>query len=134
MVIDTSAMLAILFDEPERRAFIAAIDRDATRLMSVASFVECSIVLDARHGADAIRDLDLFVARAAVDLVPVDVDQAYIARQAHRTFGRGRHVAGLNYGDCFAYSLARMRAEPLLFKGGDFALTDVDQVLPATAP
>jgi ribonuclease VapC len=134
MVIDTSAMLAILLDEPERAGFIAAIEKEATRAMSVASFVECSLVLDARFGPDAVRDLDLFIARAHVSLVPIDTDQAYAARQAYRRFGKGRHAAALNFGDCFAYALARTMAEPLLFKGADFALTDVEQAIAATAP
>lgn len=125
MVIDTSAMLAILLDEPERRAFIQAIERDPTRLMSVANFVECSLVLETRFGVEGLRDLDLFIARAQVTLVPVDADQAYIARQAYRQFGKGRHAAGLNFGDCFAYALSRTHGEPLLFKGQDFAATDV---------
>jgi len=134
MVIDSSAVLAVLLDEPEARAFIEAIDRDPARTMSVASFVECSIVLDTRFGADGVRNLDLFVARAAVNLVAVDVDQAYVARQAFRNYGKGRHAASLNFGDCFAYALSRTSAEPLLFKGADFTLTDVDPVIPATAP
>lgn len=134
MVIDTSALLAILLDEPERRAFVEAIARDPQRLMSVASFVECSLVLESRFGAEGLRDLDLFIARAQVTLAPVDVDQAYVARQAWRGYGKGRHAAGLNFGDCFAYALSRTLAEPLLFKGRDFALTDVEQAIPATAP
>ncbi|MCM2313274.1 MAG: type II toxin-antitoxin system VapC family toxin [Steroidobacteraceae bacterium] len=134
MVIDSSAILAVLLDEPEARALIEAIDRDPTRLMSVASLVECSIVLTARFGADGVRNLDLFVARAGVNLVAVDVDQAYVARQASRNYGKGRHAASLNFGDCFSYALSRTSAEPLLFKGADFALTDVDPVIPATAP
>lgn len=134
MVLDTSALLAILLDEPERRAFIEAIERDPTRLMSVASFVECSLVLETRFGPEGTRDLDLFIARAQVTLAPVDVDQAYVARQAYRRFGKGRHAAALNFGDCFAYALSRTLAEPLLFKGGDFALTDVDRVTAAAAP
>jgi ribonuclease VapC len=134
MVIDTSALLAILLDEPERAAFVRAIERDPVRTMSVATFVECSLVLDARFGPEGVRDLDLLVARAQVSLVPVDVDQAYVARQAFRRYGKGRHAAALNYGDCFAYALSRTLAEPLLFKGGDFALTDVEAAPPATAP
>lgn len=134
MVLDTSALLAILLDEPERRAFVQAIERDPTRLMSVASFVECSLVLETRFGPDGLRDLDLFIARAQVTLVPVDVDQAFVARQAHRKFGKGRHPAALNFGDCFAYALSRTHGEPLLFKGSDFALTDVDQAIAAAAP
>jgi len=129
MVIDTSALLAVLLDEPERPGFVAAIDRDPTRAMSVVSFVECSLVLDARFGPDGVRDLDLFIARAQVNLVPVDADQAYLARQAWRRFGKGRHAAGLNFGDCFAYALARSLAEPLLFKGDDFVATDVAPVV-----
>ena len=125
MVLDTSAVLAILLDEPERRAFTEAIEADGTRLMSVASFVECSIVLETCYGSEGVRDLDLLVARAEVTLVPVDVDQAYVARQAFRSYGRGRHAANLNFGDCFAYALSRASAEPLLFKGSDFAQTDV---------
>ena len=124
MVLDTSAVLAILLDEPERRAFTEAIEADATRLMSVASFVECSIVLETRYGPEGVRDLDLLLARAQVQLVPVDADQGYVARQAFRAYGRGRHRANLNFGDCFAYALSRTQAEPLLCKGGDFALTD----------
>jgi len=134
MILDTSALLAILLDEPERPAFIQAIDRDPARLMSVANFVECSLVLETRFGPDGLRDLDLFIARAQVTLVPVDVDQAYVARQAYRKFGKGRHAAALNFGDCFAYALSRTLAEPLLFKGSDFALTDVDQSIAAAAP
>jgi ribonuclease VapC len=134
MVIDSSAMLAILLDEPERSGFIAAIEKDATRAMSLVSFVECSLVLDVRCGPDAVRDLDLFIARAQVSLVPVESDPAHVARQAHRRFGKGRHAAGLNLGDCFAYALARTMAEPLLFKGATFALTDVDPAIAAAAP
>jgi ribonuclease VapC len=134
MVIDTSAMLAILLDEPERRAFVQAIERDPTRLMSVANFVECSLVLETRFGVEGLRDLDLFIARAQVTHVPVDVDQAFVARQAYRKFGKGRHAAALNFGDCFAYALSRTHAEPLLFKGADFALTDVEQAIEAAAP
>lgn len=136
MVLDTSALLAVLLDEPERRAFVQAIERDPTRLMSAANFVECSLVLGARFGVEGLRDLDLFIARAQVTLVPVDVDQAFVARQAWRTFGKGRHAAALNFGDCFAYALARTHGEPLLFKGKDFAATDVESAddLDAHAP
>jgi len=134
MVIDTSALLAILLDEPERRAMIDAIERNPVRSMSVATFVECSLVLESRFGPEGARDLDLFVARAAVTLVPVDIDQAHVARAAYRRFGKGRHAAGLNFGDCFAYALCRTLGEPLLFKGDDFALTDVDRAIAVTAP
>ncbi len=125
MVIDASAVLAILRDEPERQPFNQAIDADDTRLMSVASFVEASMVMEARHGYEGIRDLDLFVARAEIELVPVDVNQAHMARQAFRQYGKGRHAAALNFGDCFTYALAIATQEPLLFKGNDFGQTDI---------
>jgi ribonuclease VapC len=125
MVIDASGLLAILLDEPERRAFNEAIEAADARAMSVATLVELSIVLESRFGAEGLRDLDLFVVRAGIELVPVDLEQAHEARRAFSRFGRGRHPAGLNYGDCFAYALARVRGEPLLFKGEDFSQTDV---------
>jgi ribonuclease VapC len=125
MVIDTPALLAILQNEPERRAFNEAIEAADTRAMSTATFVESSLVIESRYGADGLRDFDLFMARAEITLVPVDVDQAYLARQAYRNYGKGRHLAGLNYGDCFAYALAKSLGEPLLFKGQDFSRTDI---------
>jgi ribonuclease VapC len=128
MVIDTSAVLAILQDEPERRAFNEAIEAAEQRAMSTATFVESSIVIEARYGADGLRDLDLFIAKAGVELVPVDVEHANAARRAFSEFGRGRHPAGLNYGDCFSYALAKVLRAPLLCKGADFAQTDVATV------
>ena len=125
MVIDTSALLAILLDEPERRSFNEAIEAADARSMSVASFVELSIVLESRYGAEGVRDLDGFVERAEIELVAVDAEQGRIARRAFSRFGKGRHAAGLNFGDCFAYALAIARAEPLLYKGDDFTKTDV---------
>jgi ribonuclease VapC len=91
----------------------------------VATFVEISIVLEARHGAEGVRDLDRFTNRAGIEFVPVDAEQAHIARGAFSRYGKGRHRAGLNYGDCFSYALAMMVGEPLLFKGDDFVHTDV---------
>ncbi|MGB5102224.1 MAG: type II toxin-antitoxin system VapC family toxin [Steroidobacteraceae bacterium] len=125
MVIDSSAMLAILLAEPEQATFTEALAADGACSMSVASLVECSIVLDARYGPQAVRDLDLLLARAEVHLAPVDRDQADLARHAYRHFGKGRHAAALDFGDCFAYALAQSLGEPLLFKGGDFSRTDV---------
>jgi ribonuclease VapC len=125
MVLDTSALLAILQDEPERRAFNEAIEAAGSRLLSVASYVETSMVIESRHGAEGLRDLDLVVDRAQIELVAVDVEQGRVACRAFSRFGKGRHPAGLNYGDCFAYALASTRAEPLLFKGDDFSATDV---------
>ena len=125
MVIDTSALLAILQDEPERRSFNEAIEAAESRVMSVANYVEVSIVVEARHGAEGLRELDRFVDRAGIELVGVDVGQGKIARDAFSRFGKGRHPAALNFGDCFAYALARILAQPLLFKGDDFAKTDL---------
>lgn len=131
MVVDTSAVLAVLRDEPERRAFNEAIATAETRLMSVASFVELSIVVLSRHGEDGLRDLDLYLERAGIELVPVDPEQGRIARHAYGRFGKGRHPAGLNYGDCFSYALAVVRGQALLFKGEDFGRTDVAAWRPA---
>jgi ribonuclease VapC len=125
MVIDTSALLAILLDEPERRSFNEAIEAADSRRMSVATLVEISIVIESRYGAEGLRDLDQLIERAGIELVAVDLEQAKLARGAFSRFGKGRHAAGLNYGDCFAYALAKMLGEPLLFKGEDFSRTDV---------
>ena len=130
MVIDTSALLAILQDEPERRAFNEAIEGAGSRLMSTATFVEVSIVVESRYGAEGLHDLDLFVDQAGIELVAVDAEQAKVARRAFSRFGKGRHPAGLNYGDCFAYALAVALGEPLLFKGEDFPQTDVTPLIP----
>ena len=126
MVLDTSAVLAILQNEPERRQFNEAIEAADTRSLSTASFVECSMILESRYGADGVRDLDLFIAKAQVSLVPVDEEQADLARRAFRKYGKARHPAGLNFGDCFSYALSKALEEPLLFKGNDFAHTDVN--------
>src|SRR6266545_5007953 len=129
MVIDSSALVAALADEPERRAFIEAIEAAASRQMSTATFVETSIIIESRYGAEGVRDLDLFLSRAGIELVAVDNDQAHVARRAFSRFGKGRHSAGLNYGDCFSYALASVAGEPLLFKGDDFGHTDVTPVV-----
>jgi len=128
MVIDTSAILAILQDEPERRAFNEAIEAAASRSMSTATFVETSIVIEARYGQEGVRNFDLLIAKAEIEVVPVDSEQANTARGAYRRFGKGRHRAGLNLGDCFSYALAKVLDEPLLYKGDDFAHTDVRSV------
>ena len=125
MVLDSSALLAILFSEPQRGAFIDAIDADPVRLLSTASLLECSIVIQARRGPEGLRDLDHLVARAGIRLEAFDEEQAQLARGAWERYGKGRHAAGLNFGDCCAYALARASNEPLLFAGDDFAQTDV---------
>lgn len=125
MVIDTSALVAILRNEAERRSFVEAIEAADTRRISVASFVEISIVIGAKHGDEGLRDLDRFIARAGIEVVSVDAEQGQAARDAFWRFGKGRHQAGLNYGDCFSYALAAVLGEPLLAKGNDFVHTDV---------
>jgi ribonuclease VapC len=134
MVIDSSALLAILNDEPERRTFNEAIESAESRAMSAATLVEVSIVVESRFGAEGLRDLDLFIERAGIEVVPVDREQAYVARRAFSRFGKGRRTAGLNYGDCFSYALATVRGEPLLYKGEDFGNTDVTPFVPLAQP
>jgi ribonuclease VapC len=125
MVVDTSALLAILQDEPQRRNCNEAIEMADSRRMSAVTFVESSMVIESRFGAEGLRDLDRLIERAEIEIVPVDVEQARTAREAFARFGKGRHAAGLNFGDCFSYALARALGEPLLFKGVDFGRTDV---------
>ena len=125
MVLDSSALLAILLSEQQRSAFVAAIDADPVRLMSTASFVECSIVVLSRRGPEGLRDLDQLVSRTGIQFEAVDAEQGYVARDAWQRFGKGRHAAALNFGDCFAYALAFVTGEPLLFLGQDFSLTDI---------
>ena len=128
MVIETSALVSMLTDEPEAQRFEAAVAADPVRLMSTASYLEAAIVIEQRFGEPGGRELDLWLHRAGVDLVGVDADQAEVARSAYRRFGKGRDPAGLNYGDCFAYALAKVSGEPLLVKGGDFGHTDIGVV------
>lgn len=125
IVIDTSAIIAILTDEPERSLFNKTIENANPALMSMANFVEASLILESSRGYDGLRDFDLFVATAEIELVPVDLSQAYLAREAYRKYGKGRHSAGLNFGDCFAYALAKSTDLPLLYKGNDFTQTDI---------
>ncbi len=124
MLLDTSCILAIFQREPERRSFIEAIEAADTVRMSVATFVETSIVIESRYGAEGLLDLDRFISRAGIELVPVDIEQGRLARSAFSRFGKGRHRAGLNLGDCFSYAIAAGFNEPLLCKGDDFVHTD----------
>jgi ribonuclease VapC len=130
MVLDTSALLVVLNDEPESPAFRDAIEADPVRLLSAASLLEVSLVVEARFGEAGGRELDLLLHKARVQVVAFDGDQAELAREAWRRFGRGRHPAGLNLGDCFSYALSKISGEPLLYKGGDYPLTDVTPALP----
>jgi ribonuclease VapC len=132
MVLDTSAVLALLFNEPEADDIEVAIDADPVRLMSAASWLETAIVVDARLGPVGGLEFDLLVHKANIDLAAVTAEQAEAARDAWRRFGKGRHEANLNFGDCFAYALSSTSGEPLLFKGDDFAKTDVARVVLGT--
>lgn len=128
MVIDTSALVAIFLGEPERKAFLEHIFQSETRLISAANSLKTGIVLEAKRGEAAGREFDLFIVRAAFEVVSVDAEQADIARSAWRKYGKGRHAAGLNFGDCFAYALAKSSGQKLLAKGEDFRFTDVELV------
>lgn len=125
MVIDTSAVLAIFLAEPERQKFLELIQQDGSRLISAANALESAIVLEARRGAVAGREFDLFLHRLDIEIIPVDSAQVELARAGWRRYGKGRHPANLNFGDCFAYALTKTSGEPLLAKGNDFPKTDV---------
>ncbi len=125
MVIDTSAVVAILLDEPERHRFNELIEISARRFISAGTLIETALVIETRRGDIGRRALDAFLNEARFETIAVDSDQVTIARTAFRTYGRGRHRAGLNFGDCFAYALAKATGEPLLFTGADFARTDI---------
>ena len=125
MVIDTSAIIAVLLDEANAAGIAQAIETGSPRLLSAANLVEASMVIESRKGEAGGRELDLLLYRAGIEVVAVDQDQAEVARLAWRQFGKGRHPAALNYGDCFAYALAKTRRLPLLFRGDDFAQTDI---------
>ncbi len=126
MVIDTSAIIAILTNEPDADRLVAAIEADRARLVSAATIVEASLVLLGRYGEAGDVQLDRFLRGMDAEVVPVDAEQATLARDAALRFGRPRHAAALNFGDCFSYALSVARGEPLLFVGGDFAMTDVE--------
>jgi ribonuclease VapC len=130
MIIDTSAVLAILQDEPERRRFNEAIEAAAIVRMSTASYVETSIIVEARFGAEGLQTFDRFIEVAGIELEAVDAKQARTARAAYSSYGKGRHQARLNFGDCFSYALAWVLGEPLLFKGDDFSRTDIVPACP----
>lgn len=125
MIVDTSALLAVLYQEEDALYFAEAIAAAPDPQMSAANFLEAAINVDMFGDAEASRQLDAFIRRAGIEITAVTFDQAQIARQAYLDFGKGRHSAGLNFGDCFAYALARETGEPLLFKGDDFRKTDI---------
>ena len=128
MILDSSAVLAMLFGEPEAAAFAEAAEEATDRAISAASWLEAAIVADNRSAVAAAEFAGL-MARLDLEVVPFTASQAVVAREAHRRYGKGRHKAGLNLGDCFAYALAKERGQKLLFKGDDFAATDIEPAI-----
>ena len=128
MVIDSSALVAILLKEDEAEVFADLIGQDRYRLLSTLSFVETSIVISARYGEEGVQLLDTLIEDNEIALVPLSEAQAEAARQAYFTYGKGRHPAKLNLGDCCSYALAKVAKQPLLFKGEDFSQTDINRV------
>jgi len=126
VILDTSAIVAVLRAEPEAADFARAIVSSPKRRVSAVSYVEAAAVIDSGRDAVASRRFDDFFRASRITVETVSAAQAEIARQAYRDFGKGRHKAGLNFGDCFAYALAKEMDEPLLFKGDDFRHTDVE--------
>lgn len=129
MVIDSSALIAILLGEPEAKVFSEAIANAPKRVLSAFSALETSIVIESKKGEPGGRELDLLLHKARIEIVPIDEEQFELARRAWRDFGKGRHPAGLNIGDCCSYALSKYSGEPLLFKGDDFSKTDVQSAL-----
>lgn len=133
MIVDTSALVAILYGEDEAADFARMIQHADISRLSIANYLELTIVVEKQLGPEGTRHAESFVRRAGILIEPVTVEQGLIARQAFFDFGKGRHKAQLNFGDCFAYALAKAIDEPLLFKGGDFTHTDVERALPSPA-
>jgi len=129
MVIDSSVFIAVLLGESEEEAFIAAITADRTRLASAATMLESSMVILSRKGEPGLSEFRAFASRAAVQVAGFGPEHVDVAVDAFRRFGKGRHPAGLNFGDCFSYALAKATGEPLLFKGDDFSQTDIKQAV-----
>ncbi len=129
MILDTSPIIAILTEEPDSGVYIGAISRAPRCRISAGNFLELSIVLDGQFGTEVLHQCDALFRRIGVVIEPVSIGQILLARQAFHDFGKGRHPAGLNFGDCFAYALAKATDEPLLFKGEDFKKTDVVSAL-----
>jgi ribonuclease VapC len=130
MILDTSALMAILFREPEAEHFTRLIHSTTNNRISAGTCLELALVLERQAGLEADRQREMFFRRAGITIEAFTEDQLLIARQAFHDFGKGRHPAGLNFGDCFAYALARYMGEPLLFKGDDFRRTDIMPAIP----
>ena len=129
MILDTSALLAVLFGEKDAETYAQAISQAEVCRISAATFVEVSIVVESQTGDAGSRQWDSFFRSAAISIEPVNEEHAHTARQAWSDFGKGRHGAGLNFGDCFSYALAKVSGEPLLFKGQDFRKTGIPAAL-----
>lgn len=128
MVIDTSALVAILLGEPEAKTIATAIANDNKRLIGAFSLLETSIVIESKKGENGALELDLLLRKIQAEIISMNSAQTEAARKAWRDFGKGRHPAALNIGDCCAYALAKITGEPLLFKGDDFGKTDISLV------
>lgn len=131
MIVDTSALISILLNEPDAETFIQAVSHAKQVRISAGSFIELAIVIQSQFPIEVLQQCDAMFRSASIIIEPVTLEQAYIARQAYQDFGKGRHPAGLNFGDCFAYALAKFTGEPLLYKGDDFKKTDITSALPS---
>ena len=129
MIIDSSALLAILLVEPDETKMLAAVMAAKPKRMSAANWLETAIIVDSKNNPNVAATFDAIITELDIEIVAVSPEHTVVARAAYQRFGRGRHPAKLNYGDCFAYALARSTGEPLLFKGNDFSQTDVEPVL-----
>ena len=129
MVVDTSAVIAILFNEPETESFVRALADDSKKMISAFNALESAIVIEAKKGEAGGRELDLLIHRARIEIISLNGDQVELALTAWRKYGKGNHPAGLNIGDCCAYALAKYSGEPLLFKGKDFSHTDIQPAI-----
>ena len=125
MILDSSPLVAILAEEPDAELYIQAISRAPRCRISAGNFIELTIVIESQFGVEVAQQCDALFRRIGIVIEPVTVEQAHLARQAFHDFGKGRHAAGLNFGDCFAYALAKLTGETLLFKGNDFKKTDI---------
>jgi len=125
MILDSSSLIAILASEPDSELYVQAISRAPRCRISAGNFIELSIVLESQFPPEVLQQCEALFRRVGIEIEPVTAGQAHLARQAFHDFGKGRHAAGLNFGDCFAYALAKDKGEPLLFKGNDFKRTDI---------
>jgi ribonuclease VapC len=129
VIVHSSAIVSVVLDEPDGETLALTVSQAQRPRMSAANWLEAAMVIDSRGGTLLARRFDEVVATLGLEVVPVTLEQAVLARRAHQEYGRGNHPANLNYGDCFAYALAKVTGEPLLFKGNDFSQTDIQSAL-----